>query len=59
MAKPVRLGIVGAGSIALRAPLAHIAVGDVSDQVVLGAVCDPVAGRAKAAAEKFGVAPHF
>lgn len=59
MPKPVRLGVVGAGSIALRAPLAHIAVGDVNDQVILSAVCDPVAGRAKAAAEKFGVAQHF
>jgi len=59
MAKPLRLGIVGAGSIALRSPLAHIAVGDVSDQVVFGAVCDPVPGRAKAAAEKFGVPQAF
>ena len=27
MAGPVRLGLVGAGSIALRSPLAHISVG--------------------------------
>ncbi|MEK7765013.1 MAG: Gfo/Idh/MocA family oxidoreductase, partial [bacterium] len=59
MAKPVRLGIGGAGSIALRAPLQHLAVGDFKEEVVLASVCDPVPGRAKAAAEKFGVATHF
>lgn len=59
MAKPVKLGLVGAGSIAIRSPLAHISVGDVSDQIVFGAICDPVPGRAKAAAEKFGVPQHF
>lgn len=59
MAGPVRLGLVGAGSIALRSPLAHISVGDVSDKVVFGAICDPVPGRAKAAAEKFKVPQHF
>jgi predicted dehydrogenase len=59
MPKAVRLGVAGAGSIGLRAPLAHISVGDVSDKVVLAAVCDPVPGRAKAAAEKFRVPEHF
>ncbi len=59
MAKALRLGVVGAGSIAQRAPLAHFSVGDVKDRVVLGAVCDPVPGRAKAAAEKFGVPEFF
>ena len=59
MAGPVRLGLVGAGSIALRSPLAHISVGDVADQIVFGAICDPVPGRAKAAAEKFKVPQAF
>ena len=59
MATPLKLGIVGAGSIALRSPLAHLAVGDFKDDLVLGAICDPVPGRAKAAAEKFGVPGHF
>ena len=58
MAKPVRLGVVGAGSIALRAPLIHLSFGDLKEQVVSQAVCDPVPGRAKAAAEKFGVPYH-
>ncbi len=55
----MRLGVVGAGSIAQRAPLVHLAVGDMKDRIVLGAVCDPVPGRAKAAAAKFGVPEHF
>lgn len=59
MARALRLGVVGAGSIAQRAPLAHFSVGDVSDRVVLGAVCDPVPGRAKAASEKFGVPQYY
>jgi predicted dehydrogenase len=57
--KPVRLGVVGAGSIALRSPLPHLSMGDLSTQVVLAAVCDPVPGRAKAAADKFGVPEAF
>ena len=57
--KALRLGVVGAGSIAQRAPLLHFSVGDVKDRVVLGAVCDPVPGRAKAAAAKFGVPEHY
>src|SRR3989338_7532747 len=59
MPKPVRLGVVGAGSIALRSPLAHISVGDFKDEVVLAAICDPVPGRAKAAAEKVKGPQHF
>jgi predicted dehydrogenase len=59
MAKPVRLGVVGAGSIGIRAPLAHFSKGDLKDRVVLQAVCDPVPGRARAAADKFGVARWF
>jgi len=59
MAKPVKLGIVGAGSIAIRAPLEHISVGDMKDKVVVTAICDPVPGRAQAAATKFGVPKAF
>lgn len=59
MAQPVKLGIVGAGSIAIRAPLDHFAVGDMKDKVIVSAICDPVAGRARAAAEKYGVTQAF
>lgn len=59
MSKPLRIGILGAGSIGIRAALNHLVIGDYNDRVVMGAVCDAVPGRAKAAAEKYGVPQHF
>jgi len=55
MSDPVRLGIVGTGSIALRGLLPHLTMDDVQDRVRIAAVCDPVLERAQAAAQKFGV----
>lgn len=55
MSDVMGMGVVGAGAIALRCPLAHLSVEDVQDRVRLAAVCDPFPGRAKAAAERFGV----
>ena len=55
MNKVVRIGVVGAGSLALRGTFPHLTQEDVKDRVKITAVCDPVPGRAKAAAEKFGV----
>ena len=49
------MGVVGAGAIALRGVLNHLALPDVQERVRLAAVCDPAPGRARAAAEKFGV----
>jgi predicted dehydrogenase len=59
MANPVRMGIVGAGSIAVRGIMPHLALADVQDRVVLQAACDPVPGRAEAAAERFGIVHAF
>jgi predicted dehydrogenase len=58
---PARLGIgvVGAGSVAIRGALAHLSLDDVQDRVFLAAVCDPVPGRAAAAASRFGVAQAY
>lgn len=55
----VRFGVVGAGAIAQRGILPHLSQLDVQDRVQLQAVCDPVAGRAEAAAAKFGVNRAF
>src|SRR4030042_12852 len=55
MTKPIGRGVVGAGAIGMRCPLAHLSLADVQDRVCLAAVCDPAPGRAKAAAEKYGV----
>jgi predicted dehydrogenase len=51
----VRLGVVGAGVISLRGILPHLSQEDVQDRVRLQAVCDPVPGRAEAAAARFGI----
>jgi len=58
MPKPLGMGVVGAGSIGIRAALQHFSCDDVHDRVTLAAVCDPVPGRAEAAAQKFGVPSH-
>lgn len=55
----VGIGVVGAGSIGIRGALEHLSQPDVQDRVKLAAVCDPVPGRAKAAAEKYGVAAWY
>ena len=49
------MGVVGAGAIGIRGALSHLSLPDVHDRVRVSAVCDPVPGRAKAAAEKYGV----
>jgi predicted dehydrogenase len=57
MSQPVRIGIIGTGSISVRGLLPHLSMDDVQDRVQIRAVCDPVLERAQAAAERFGV-PH-
>jgi predicted dehydrogenase len=51
----VGIGVVGAGAIGIRGALVHLSQDDVQGHVRLAAVCDPVPGRAAAAAEKYGV----
>jgi len=59
MAQRVRIGVVGAGSIAVRGILPHLSQEDVQDRLRLAAVCDPVAGRADAAKDRFGIEQAF
>ena len=59
MSDVVRIGVVGAGSISVRGILPHLAQEDVQDRVRMTAVCDPVPGRAQAAAEKFNIPSAF
>lgn len=56
---PLRLGIVGTGSITLRGLLPHLTMIDVQDRVKVTALCDPVFERAQEAADKFGVPAAF
>jgi predicted dehydrogenase len=53
------MGVVGAGAIGIRGALKHLSLADVQDRVRLAAVCDPVPGRAAAAAKQYGVAAHY
>lgn len=55
MSERIGIGVVGAGSIGVRGALEHLCLPDVQDRLYLAAVCDPVEGRAQAAAEKYGV----
>jgi predicted dehydrogenase len=55
----VGIGVVGTGSIGIRGALAHLSLEDVQDRVFLAAVCDPVPGRAAAAARRFDVARAY
>jgi predicted dehydrogenase len=59
MSRPVGMAVVGAGSIGIRGALEHLTIRDVHDRVTLAAVCDPVEGRAQAAAEKYGAAKVY
>ena len=59
MADRVGYGIVGAGAIGIRGALKHLSQDDVQDKIRLAAVCDPVPGRAKVAAETYRVAKHY
>ena len=54
MSKVVKIAQVGCGSVAQRGTLAHLALDDVKDKVLLVATMDVVAERAKACMEKFG-----
>ena len=55
----VRIGVVGCGSISVRGILPHLSQEDIQDRVQLASVCDPVPGRAQAAAERFGALAAF
>lgn len=59
MSEIVRMGVVGAGSIAIRGIMPHLSQDDLQDRVHLAAVCDPVPGRADAARARFGIDRAF
>jgi predicted dehydrogenase len=52
---PLRLGIVGVGTVVLRGVLPHLVMDDVADRVQVTALCDPVLERAQAAAREHNV----
>lgn len=58
MSGPIRVAVVGAGSIGIRGALEHIVRADQS-RIKLAAVVDNVPGRATAAAAKYGAPQSF
>ncbi len=57
--EPIRLGVVGVGTLTLRGILPHLSQPDVADRVTIAALADPVLDRARDAASRFGGAPVF
>ena len=55
----VGIGLAGAGAIGVRSCLMHFVLPDVQDRAIVTAVCDPVPGRAKAAAEKYNIGAYY
>lgn len=55
---PIRLGVVGVGTLSLRV-LPHLACEDVQDSVQVAALADPVTERVAATAKEYGVPAHF
>ena len=53
--KPLGLGAIGSGEIAINSIFKHLELHDTDDKVFLAAVCDPVEGRAQSMAEKYGI----
>ena len=51
----VGLGVAGCGAVGIRSAFEHFKFGEFDQQVRIVACCDPVPGRAKAAAEKYNV----
>jgi predicted dehydrogenase len=59
MAKPIRAGLVGCGSLAQRGILPHLTLTDAKEKVKLVAVADADSERAQATAARFDVPAHF
>ena len=59
MAKPIRAGLVGCGSLSQRGILPHLTLTDAREKVELVAVADTNLERAQATAARFGVPAHF
>ena len=51
--KPLGIGAIGSGEIAINSIFKHLELGDTADKVYLAAVCDPVPGRAEAMAKQY------
>ena len=55
--EPIRIGVIGVGTLSLRGILPHLSQSDVADRVTIAALADPVIDRARAAADQYGATP--
>lgn len=56
---PVKIGVVGIGTVALRGVIPHLVQPDLEGRVKLVALCDPNESRLNTAAERFGIPQTF
>lgn len=56
---PVKVGLVGCGSVSQRGILPHLSQDDVRDKLRLAAVCDIVTQRAEACKRRFNANQHY
>ena len=56
---PIRIGVVGCGSVSQRGILPHLSQADIGDKLKLSAVCDTVKERAEACRERFKADAYY
>ncbi|HEU5088994.1 MAG TPA: Gfo/Idh/MocA family oxidoreductase [Roseiflexaceae bacterium] len=59
MARPIKAGLIGCGSVSIRGILPHLTMDDARERVELVAVCDVVETRAREAAQRFGIREYY
>ncbi|HEU5086653.1 MAG TPA: Gfo/Idh/MocA family oxidoreductase [Roseiflexaceae bacterium] len=59
MARPIKAGLIGCGSVSIRGILPHLTMDDARERVELVAVCDVVEARAREAAQRFGIREYY
>lgn len=52
---PLKIGVVGVGTLSVRGIIPHLTCADVADRIVVHALCDPVIDRAKAVAAQYSI----
>lgn len=59
MTKPLKIGVVGVGTVSLRGVISHLVQADIQHRVTVTALCDPVKERVEGAAQRYGIAQVF
>src|SRR5947209_15425781 len=59
MARPLRMGVVGVGSIGIRGALDHLTLPDVSDRVVVTALCSRSRERLERVGARYSISALY